>query len=93
VSAKVLPQEQVIEEMVKDVILNPSNAGYGINSPFFTRNLHFSLSVSLHSNIRIETEAPSNHRYEICLVNDPNIRKDISQIDIQQMMEGIQQSS
>ncbi len=58
------------------------NAGFGMNSPFFNRNLHYSLFFAKDGicKINVETETKSPIMFELCLLPDTNNYKDITLI-------------
>ena len=38
------------------------NTGFGLNSPYFYRNIHYSLRLPQFSFIRVEIESTENHQ-------------------------------
>lgn len=69
--------------------IHPYNTGYGINSPYFNKNLHYALAVTSGCRMRVFVEAPEDHCFEINLIADNDNSQNITKINLENILNNV----
>ena len=73
--------------------MTPVNTGYGINSPYFDKNLQFSITTQVGNDIQVLVNAKKKLVYEICLIPDPKNCQQLHKLQLETIINDSQISN